>query len=288
MENEDSLVAWLQWSDGKQTPLGATCCLGRGRKNQIVLADEKVSRRHTMVHAQDIHEFWLIDLGSANGTYLNGRRVSHPTRLSDKDQIKIGGSSFTFHHPAMRPPATWSHTTTSKTAQEITAINCWLLVADIESSTQFIQRLPEGEAPRVTGRWLDECKQLIEKHGGTINKFLGDGFFAYWFDRHNAGAAVAAALADLRLQQDIGRPSFRVVLHYGKVFTGGGGLLGEENLSGNEVNFVFRLEKLASSLGQSRLLSQAACDQIKSLLPTAEAGRHSLRGFDSDFFFFSF
>src|SRR5207249_5085125 len=186
-----------------------------------------------------------IDLGSANGTYLNCRRVSHPCRLADKDEIKIGADCFTFHHPGLRPFTESQEASTEKTAQEIKAVNCWLLVADIEGSTQFIQRLPAEEAPRIAGRWLAECKHIIEGHGGTINKFLGDGFFAYWFERENPAASVAGALATLKLQQAREQPSFRVVAHYGKVLAGGGASLGEESLMGNEVNFVFRLEKLA-------------------------------------------
>src|SRR6266550_4470699 len=95
-----------------------------------------------------------------------------------------------------------------------------LLVADIEDSTQFTQRLPAEEAPRVTGRWLAECKQIIDNHAGTINKFLGDGFFAYWLERESAAASVVKALKDLRQEQDKDYPRFRVVLHYGKVFVG--------------------------------------------------------------------
>jgi len=34
-----------------------------------------------------------------------------------------------------------------------------------------------GEPPS-TGKWLEECKHVIESSGGSVNKFLGDGFFA--------------------------------------------------------------------------------------------------------------
>ena len=241
-----------------------------------------------MVHAQGEGEFWLIDLGSVNGTFLNDRRVTHPCQLTDADQIKIGKHCFTFHHPKAASSAETDSPSTEKTALEIRDLTCWLLVADIEGSTQFIQRLPAQEAPVVVGRWLAECKQIIDHHGGTINKFLGDGFFAYWSDSKNAAKAVAGALATLKLEQNREQPRFRVVVHYGEVFAGGGASLGEESLMGNEVNLVFRLEKLASSLGAPRLLSRAAHHRIKTLLPTAEAGCHSLEGFDTDFAIFRF
>ena len=80
------------------------------------------------------------------------------------------------------------------TVVEIKSASCWLLVADLEDSTQMIQRLPADEAPVRTGRWLAECKELIEECGGSINKFLGDGFFAYWHHREPTPVQVARAV----------------------------------------------------------------------------------------------
>ena len=159
-------------------------------------------------------------------------------------------------------------------------------MADIESSTQFTQKLPAEEVPRITGRWLAECKQIIDDQGGSINKFLGDGFFAYWLDREAAAKSVGKALEVLRQQQEKEHPRFRVVLHYGKVFVGGAASLGEESLLGNEVNFVFRMEKLAKALGAARLLSEAANERMKTIVSATAEGRHPLAGFDGDFLFF--
>jgi class 3 adenylate cyclase len=79
-----------------------------------------------------------------------------------------------------------------------------------------------------------------------------------------------------------------VVLHHGEVFMGGVASLGEENLSGKEVNFVFRMEKLASALGVSRLLSEAAHGQLAGRLQAKDVGTHILSGFEGQYRFFSF
>ena len=73
MHNPVAAIAWLELQDGSQKPIGNSCSIGRSDTNQIVLADSKVSRRHSIVHSQGEKEFWLVDLGSSNGTYLNGR-----------------------------------------------------------------------------------------------------------------------------------------------------------------------------------------------------------------------
>src|SRR5438067_5244061 len=87
--------AWLEtgWS---KFPLHGGCSIGRSPKNAVVLDSQKVSRRHAIVHVQNVGEFWLIDLGSSNGTFLNKRRVHQPMQLNDRDQISIGDSLLTF------------------------------------------------------------------------------------------------------------------------------------------------------------------------------------------------
>jgi hypothetical protein len=64
--------------------------LGRGTDNDIVLMDISVSRRHLRVdrHADG---FVLVDAGSGNGTFLNGKRVSEE-ELYDGDAIELGGT----------------------------------------------------------------------------------------------------------------------------------------------------------------------------------------------------
>ena len=76
--------------------------------------------------------------------------------------------------------------------------------------------------------------------------------------------------------------AFRFVLHHGQVFVGGGASLGEESLQGKEVHFVFRMEKLAGSIGERRLISEAAKARLPARFQLIDAGRHPLAGFDGD------
>lgn len=240
-----------------------------------------------MVHAQGEAEYWVIDLGSSNGTYLNGRRVSQPCRLAEGDRIEIGGFNFVFRNPRLAPTEKVEQAT-EKTVQDIKSVNCWLLIADMECSTQLAQRLPENEAPRVMGRWLADCKQIVDDHSGTINKFLGDGFFAYWPDGRGVASSVANALKALQNLQATVQFRFRVVLHFGPVYVGGAASLGEESLLGNEVNFIFRMEKVAASMGLCSLLSERAHEQMQSLVPVTATLRREVPGFSGEFVFHSF
>jgi class 3 adenylate cyclase len=283
---EIAAAAWLDTNTGQKVPVQGNCSFGRAPGNTVVLPDDKVSRRHAMVHTQGESEFWLVDLGSANGTYVNGRRVTQPCRLSDGDEIRIASHAFSFRNQKSRTPADVEHT--EKTIQDIRGVECWLLVADIAGSTELTRKLPAEEAPRVTGLWLAQCKQVIEDDAGAINKFLGDGFLAYWSGGKDAAVQVAKAVKALTALQEEGTPRFRIVLHHGKVFVGGGASMGEESLLGNEVNFVFRMEKLASSLGQLRLMSASAAAIITPHISLGEELRHGLHGFEGEFTFLEF
>jgi pSer/pThr/pTyr-binding forkhead associated (FHA) protein len=72
--------------------------LGRSEKCAVYVADPRASRRHAEI-AWDGEVSTLSDLGSANGTFLNGRRVANAETLRDGDEIVVASAVFTFHDP---------------------------------------------------------------------------------------------------------------------------------------------------------------------------------------------
>jgi Protein of unknown function (DUF3662)/FHA domain len=68
--------------------------IGRSRDCDIQLADANVSRRHAELR-QEGASYWIIDLGSTNGTEVNGRRVKR-AKLSDGDTITLGSTRISF------------------------------------------------------------------------------------------------------------------------------------------------------------------------------------------------
>lgn len=80
--------------DGREIKIGEeTTTIGRASDNDIsFLSDSNVSRYHAEIKIRN-GQYWLSDLGSSNGTTVNGQRVVRAVLLNDGDRIVLGGSS---------------------------------------------------------------------------------------------------------------------------------------------------------------------------------------------------
>jgi hypothetical protein len=74
---------------GKVISLGQKLTIGRMPDNDLMLEDEKVSRHHAQIQFE-AGKYRVADLGSANGTFLNGGKISEPADLKPGDQVRIG------------------------------------------------------------------------------------------------------------------------------------------------------------------------------------------------------
>ena len=80
-------------------PLGDCCRIGRSSECDVQLLDHQLSRVHARIERRD-EVYWLEDLGSRNGTFLAGTRVSEPVRLAPGDELSLGGLAVIFE-PAL-------------------------------------------------------------------------------------------------------------------------------------------------------------------------------------------
>jgi hypothetical protein len=74
-------------------PLRGSVLLGRSRECDCVLADATVSAKHAALHYAE-GSWWLRDLASTNGTFVNGWRVIGEVELRDGDEVTFGGTSY--------------------------------------------------------------------------------------------------------------------------------------------------------------------------------------------------
>lgn len=72
--------------------------IGRGEACDVTLEDTYVSKSHSRIFVSG-DRYFLEDLGSVNGTYLNGTKINYPAELRDGDMIKIGTTAAEFFIP---------------------------------------------------------------------------------------------------------------------------------------------------------------------------------------------
>src|SRR5712691_10474459 len=111
-------MAWLEQPSGERRYVQSELRIGRGEQNDLRLNDGSVSRDHAFLRRVD-GRYLLSDVGSQNGTFVNGRRVYAPSALQSGDRIRAGTTELTFHLDApvgAAPTADDPSTTMSATA----------------------------------------------------------------------------------------------------------------------------------------------------------------------------
>lgn len=75
--------------------------IGRNREAALPLRDRALSRRHAVILYVPKEGFYLIDLNSMNGTFVNGVRIRQRQRLKDGDRLRMGSLEFSFFTSAI-------------------------------------------------------------------------------------------------------------------------------------------------------------------------------------------
>jgi S1-C subfamily serine protease len=91
----------LQFTSGSQQGqatqiAGERFLIGRGSDCELTLADSEASRRHALLRPQADGSVILEDLGSTNGTYVNGTRITGPVTLRGGEKVRIGDTELNF------------------------------------------------------------------------------------------------------------------------------------------------------------------------------------------------
>lgn len=67
--------------------------VGRSEEAEILLADESISRRHARIHNTE-QGLMVEDLGSSNGTYVQGRKIEGRVRIGLGEEVRLGAVTF--------------------------------------------------------------------------------------------------------------------------------------------------------------------------------------------------
>ena len=278
---------------GESFSLAEVSTIGRSRESTVPIPDPRVSRRHAMIRRQD-DGFWYFDLGSVNGSLINGRRVTTSQLLATGDIIKIADHVFRFEGSPNPRRLHDGISMAEHTIADVSSREVILLVSDIRGFTAISEKLTPDQLAPMLGSWYSRTEMILNHHGASVDKFLGDCVLAYWLDTSPASrmAALKAAHA-MRAACDEVQNEHRVVLRaFGLEFGSGvavhkgpaayGAFSSREfTLLGDAVNLTFRLEALTRTLGQSVLISADLLEGWSAGLAFCRSlGSHPVKGRD--------
>jgi serine phosphatase RsbU (regulator of sigma subunit) len=116
---------------GRRFELAGEMDIGRDSTAGVAIDDRTISRRHAHISVAD-RNVVLTDLKSQNGTSVNRRRISAPTRLADGDEVRVGALVLTFHSGAAAPPE--ASTTSVRLVESAATIIASLAVSDTRAA----------------------------------------------------------------------------------------------------------------------------------------------------------
>jgi class 3 adenylate cyclase len=217
---------------GQRFHVDAQLVVGR-TDGDVTIEDPLISRQHALIRlAEDSLE--IEDLGSLNGTWVNGERLESARRLRPGDLVQVGSVSFevegepagsggTILAPlAPAPPAAASaasptdETGRGEPAAEPQATEDELrpvtaLFADIVGSTMLGERLRPDEVKLVIGEFVNRMSRCVEQFGGSVHAYMGDGIAAFFgAPRAHEDDAERAARAALAIVEEAERYAHEV------------------------------------------------------------------------------
>jgi adenylate cyclase len=157
--------------------------IGRSKDNDIVIKDHCISRNHAILQSTETGDFYLIDLGSRNGTFVNGRRVAIPVTIHSQEQITFGKTEVQFYRPAPtnvgKQPRNleWDTLTSAVHERRLTSV----MVVDMRNFTALTRQLDEKVLSSLIGSWFRHAGGIIRSSGSWVDKYIGDAIMAIWF-----------------------------------------------------------------------------------------------------------
>jgi class 3 adenylate cyclase/DNA-binding SARP family transcriptional activator len=272
--------------------------LARGRHAELVGELDALAREHPLrehLRAQLMLAFYRAGRqAEALGSYQAARNA-----LIDELGIEPGRALRELHQqilqqdpaldfPSRNPPERWRATTVPSRApprlgemrKTVTVVFC-----DLAGSTGLGERLDPESLRALMARWYSAMRGPIERHGGTVEKFIGDAVMAVFGVPHvHEDDAMRAVLAALEMQTAVDRLNdegngtvvlrIRVGINSGEVVTGD---TSDSLVTGDAVNTAKRLEEAAAPgeilLGAATRSMVANATELEAVPPVAARGK---------------
>jgi sigma-B regulation protein RsbU (phosphoserine phosphatase) len=160
--------------------------VGRSSRADLLLPDRALSREHARLYEMD--GGWFVeDLGSRNGTFVNGMRISQPHALSDGDVLTLGGCRIVFQTTPGGPPP-------SRDAEDLGQHTVFVSASELLKSSSATRPVAETKDEAALRRYAERLRVLNEVHQAlgrsiALNELLGlilDRAFEHLKPEHGA------------------------------------------------------------------------------------------------------
>lgn len=240
--------------------------IGRASDNELIIDEPTVSRNHALIKKIG-EKFYIIDSGSSNGTFRDGKRIHSPILLENKSVIQCGNAQCVFYDNTI-------DTEVDETQLAITSnfvINSVVLIADIRGYTSFAEATPVKTVSKIMSQWFKEVTKTIEDNNGFIDSFIGDCVYARWDFNEDDEKLLKNILQVSKQLNDITKNistdvtnekselKLGVGIHVGEVIVG----IDTNNTGlGDTVNIAFRLESKTRDLNSDIIVSKEVCEML--------------------------
>lgn len=275
---------------------------------KILVGDRAVSRQHCVVTQKGDGRCFVRDV-SSNGTRIDGRRLvpNVETEIFVGSVLTVGlDTEFVFDtqedsESTQDGSDAYGGGATMRVQLEPSEVT--VLVGDIHSYTQLVQKAPSRELQDSVARVFQRLEREIRRFGGMLKEYQGDAIFAYWDSGpspDHAADACRAALELSRLMPSLADdpnvwnvPGFPLGMDWslasGEVVveTIGGDRPTGLSMIGEPVVLAFRLEKLASEATGNIVVAESTWSAAKERFEFEDRGTAQVAGFEAPQRYFS-
>ncbi len=133
--------------------------VGRDKFCDVVIPVRSVSRQHARIVREPDGYFYIEDLGSLNGTFVNGQRVTRRTKLTDRDRIRLYDVLLEFHKGAVQSDAATDETSAPRAAKPKVTIDD---APPVVRSTTIVGALDATAQPRLAVGAQAKLRAVLE------------------------------------------------------------------------------------------------------------------------------
>ena len=264
---------------------GYSWIIGRSKQNQFVIHEQSISREHAMIQLAATGEFYLTDLGSRNGSSVNGRRISIPVKLRHGDHITLGNVQLKFHDPARVEREKITELENNRYQADPTDF-CYerrlisVLVTDLRNFTPLARDLTEAVLLEMMSYWCSQSVEILARSGSSAHKYIGDAVMGIWVHEREEmtreeSVNIFQALIDIhQLTLDLNnRYSLPFCLNIGAGINTGWAMVGnvgkgehpDYTAIGDTVNAAFRLEAATKEIHENLAMGETTYEYLTKL-----------------------